>query len=310
VNTGLSRFVQEHPKASATMALALLSLVWGYNWIVSKRALEFAGALDFAALRTLLAAASLFGVLAVLRQSSALRDPRGAFILGLLQTTGFISLTLLALASGGAGRTAVLVYTMPAWVIVLTVLVLHERVHAMQWLTVALALSGLLLMFGAVSLTASWPSLWYALLAAFCWAAGTLFAKRMQTRHRCDVLVLTAWQMLLGGLPLALLALAWPGPPITWSPYFAFALAYNALLGGALAWTLWLFALAKLPAGVASLGTLLTPVIGVMAAWLELGEIPDTTELLGMLVIVGSLALVSGQAIHAHRRINPVTGQE
>jgi drug/metabolite transporter (DMT)-like permease len=298
-----------HPRLAATFALFILSLVWGYNWVVSKRALTYAGALDFAAMRTLLAAASLFGVLAVMRQTSALKDVRGAFILGLLQTTAFISLTLLALVGGGAGRTAVLVYTMPTWVILFSHLVLRERTPPMQWLAVLLAIAGLALLFGAVPDATGW-SLTLALLAAMFWAAGTVFAKQLQARRRCDVLVLTAWQMLLGGLPLALVALALPGPSIHWTPYFAFALAYNALLGGALAWTLWLFALAKLPAGVASLGTLLTPVIGVLAAWLELGEIPDAAELIGMLVIVGSLTLVSAQAIRDHRRVNPVMAQE
>jgi drug/metabolite transporter (DMT)-like permease len=149
-----------------------------------------------------------------------------------------------------------------------------------------------------------------ALAAGGLWAAATLYAKRLQNRRDNEVLALTAWQMLLGGIPLAVLALVWPGPAIQWSPYFAFALLYNALLGGALAWTLWLFALARLPAGVASLGTLATPAIGVLSAWLELGEMPTAGEAAGMLLIGAALALVSWQAIRAHRRISPAAAQE
>ena len=288
----------------------MLSLVWGYNWVVSKNALDYAGALDFAALRTLLAAASLFGVLVAFRRPLTLPDVPGAFVLGLLQTTAFIGLTLFALHAGGAGRTAVLVYTMPAWVIVFARVALHEHIDRAQWVAVVLALIGLLLLFGTVPVGTGFAGMLYASLAALFWAAGTLYAKRRQTRRRCDVLLLTAWQMLLGGLPLALVALALPGPEIRWTPYFAFALAYNALLGGALAWTLWLFVLARLPAGVASLGTLATPAIGVLAAWLELGEIPGNGEIAGMLVIAAALTLVSWQAIRVHLRVNPVSGQE
>jgi drug/metabolite transporter (DMT)-like permease len=52
----------------AALALITLSVVWGYNWVVSKAALAYASAADFAALRTLLAAVSLFVVLALLRR--------------------------------------------------------------------------------------------------------------------------------------------------------------------------------------------------------------------------------------------------
>lgn len=299
-----------HPRLAAAAALAVLSLVWGYNWVVSKRALDYAGALDFAALRTLLAALSLFAVLALLRRPLALKDVRGATVLGLLQTTGFISLTLFALVAGGAGRTAVLVYTMPAWVILFARVVVHEHVTANQRAALALALAGLALMFGVLPHGAALVSMLLALGAGALWAAATLYAKRLQAGRGMDVLTLTAWQMLLGGIPLALLALAWPGPAIQRSPYFVFALLYNALLGGALAWSLWLFALARLPAGVASLGTLATPAIGVLSAWLELGEVPTASEAAGMLLIGAALALVSWQAIRAHRRISPAAAQE
>jgi len=306
----MANFAARHPRLAATLALAVLSVVWGYNWVVSKAVLQFAGPLDFAALRTLLAAASLFGLLVALRRPLALKDVRGAFVLGLLQTTGFIALTLLALVHGGAGRTAVLVYTMPTWVILFSGLVLNEKTRPAQWLAVALALVGLALLFGTVPDARTLSSTLLALLAALFWAAGTLYAKRLQTRKRGDVLLLTAWQMLLGGLPLAFAALAVPESGIRWTPYFVFALVYNGLLGGALAWSLWLFALARLPAGVASLGTLSTPAIGVLAAWLELGEIPTRGDIGGMLLIAVALALVSMQAIGAHRRMLPAMAQE
>lgn len=302
--------LRRHPRLAAVLALVVLSLIWGYNWVVSKTALDYASAADFAALRTLLAAVSLFAVLVALRRPLVLKEVRGAFILGLLQTTAFIGLSLLALRYGGAGRTAVLVYTMPAWVILLARLVLHERVRTGQWIAVALALLGLALLLGMAPAEADFTGMLFALLAGLAWAAGTLYAKRMQNRAPRDVLALTAWQMLLGALPLALVALVLPGPPIRWTPYFALALAYNALLGGALAWTLWLYTLARLPAGVASLGTLATPAIGVLSAWLELVEVPNTGEIAGMLLIAVALGLVSWQAIGAHRRVNPAIAQE
>ena len=65
------------------------------------------------------------------------------------------------------------------------------------------------------------------------------------------------------------------------------------MLGNALAWLLWLFALRRLSAGAAGLGTLATPVIGVAAAWLQLGERPTAGEAAGMTLIIVALAIVS-----------------
>ena len=47
----------------------------------------------------------------------------------------------MALAGGGAGRTSVLVFTMPFWTMLMAWPVLHERVRGTQWLAVAFALS-------------------------------------------------------------------------------------------------------------------------------------------------------------------------
>ncbi len=41
------------------VALALLALIWGYNWVVMKKSLQFMGPFDFNALRMLLGGAAL-----------------------------------------------------------------------------------------------------------------------------------------------------------------------------------------------------------------------------------------------------------
>ena len=97
-----------------------------------------------------------------------------------------------------------------------------------------------------------------------------------------DVLTLTTWQMVIGCLPLIALALltgsGWP----QWTAGYIFGLAYTAVLANAFAWVLWLYALHHLSAGAAGLGTLAIPVIGVVAAWIQLGEVPSGFEAAGM----------------------------
>lgn len=283
-------------KAAATfLAIACFSAIWGYNWVVMKRALAYAGPLDFAALRNLLGALSLFAVLLVLRRPLAPVATGWTLLLGLLQTAGFSGLAFAALVWGGAGKTAVLTYTMPFWSLLLSRWLLGERIARAQWPPILLAFAGLALVLLARGPGAAGAQL-AALLAVgagFLWAASAVVAKKLRARHQLDLISLTAWQMLWGSLALVALALAVPSRPIEWSAYFVGALVYNVLLATALAWLLWLYVLQRMNAGMAAMATLAIPVIGVLAAALELGERPGAGEAAGMALIGAGLAGLS-----------------
>jgi len=125
-----------------------------------------------------------------------------------------------------------------------------------------------------------------------------------------DLLAFTAWQMLIGSLPLVVVGLTVPAAPIQWTPYLIGGLAYNVVACNALAWLLWLFALQRLPAGVASMISLLAPVIGVLAAWIELAEVPSRLELTGMILIASALAIIAVHSMRKHEEVDPAIGQE
>lgn len=283
------------------LALALLALIWGYNWVVMKIGLEYAEPVTFAALRTFLAALGLLVVLAALRRPLRPVAIGYTVVIGLLQTTGFVGLLMLALQSGGAGKTSVLTYTMPFWLLVLAWLFLGERVRGVQWVAVALALAGLLLVLGPWRLEGTLSSV-LAVSGAVCWAASAIVVKRLQARRHVDLLSLTTWQMLFGSLPLVALAFVLPQSGPEWTGVFVLTLVYNVVLGNAVAWLLWLYGLRTLSAGAAGLGTLITPVIGVAAAWLQLGERPDAWEAAGMALIIAALTVVTVRGLLAGGR--------
>ncbi|MDP2246868.1 MAG: DMT family transporter, partial [Nitrosomonadales bacterium] len=150
-----------------------------------------------------------------------------------------------------------------------------------------------------------------AVLAGISWALAVMLAKKLHQRTPdLDLLSLTAWQMLFGSLPLVVAAFLIPAPPINWTPYFIGAVIFNAVLCNALAWILWLYALQRLEAGVASMVTLLAPVIGVLAAWWELKEQPSHGELWGILLILGSLVIISIRGMKKHQKTDPAMAQE
>ena len=110
-----------------------------------KQALAYSGPFAFSALRYLLGTLVLFAVLLVRRAS--LRPPPWlpTVMIGLAQTTGFQLLVQSALVEGGAGRTALLAYTMPFWVVLLGWLLYRERPSARLWSGLAIAAAGLVL---------------------------------------------------------------------------------------------------------------------------------------------------------------------
>jgi drug/metabolite transporter (DMT)-like permease len=282
----------------AFIALALLSIIWGYNWVIMKEASHYAGPFTFAALRTVFGTLALFAVLALRRQS--LRPPvlGATLLLGLLQTAGFTGFSQWALVSGGAGKTAVLTYTMPFWLLLLAWPLLHERVRGWQWASIAIAAVGLMLILEPWQQQGSVASEALAILAGLSWAASAIVAKRIRSRVRVDLLALTAWQMLFGALILTVAAWLVPAAPMVVNESLVWAVAYTAILGTGLAWLLWLYVLDRLPAGIAGMGSLAVPAIGVLAAWLELGERPGEAEVLGMLLIGLALTHLARVGMH------------
>ena len=285
----------------AFLALALLSLIWGYNWVFMKRVLDYVDPVDFTALRVLFGTLALFVVMAMRGVSFRLVAPRQTIVLGLLQCGAFSLLIQLAVVNGGAGKTAVLVYIMPFWLLPLAWLLLDERIRGFQWAAIGLGALGLFLVLEPWALQASLASNALAVLASIIWAISAVYAKRLRSKVRLNVLSLTAWQMLFGTIVVCAVALILPSRPIEVSAYFIGALAYNALLATGLAWLLWLFVLDRLPAGVAGLSSLGVPAVGVLSAWIELAEQPSAAEGAGMLLIAVALALLSWLGIRPRR---------
>src|SRR3569623_522014 len=149
----------------ALAALFALALIWGYNWVVMKRALAYMGPFQFAAARMLLAALMLFAVVIVTKRPWRPRALPQTLLIGLLQTCGFSALIMWALLAAGA------------------------------------ALAGLTCILEPWHLHGSLLSDVLAVAAGLCWALAVILAKRLQRRGPAvDVLEITARQKMMGAL--------------------------------------------------------------------------------------------------------------
>ena len=267
-------------------ALAALVLIWGYSWVVMKIGLRHAHPLDFAALRIGLGALLLFALVKARGQPLALSRYRMALLLGMTQVALFVALSHFALLYAGPGKTSVLVFTMPFWMIVFAHFIIHERMRGPQWIAVGLAFAGLVLIVAPWELTSLTGSL-LAVAAGAVWAISAVLSKRWPTP--ADPLIFTAWQLLFGFAALAALAFIHPHAGVRWDAEFVLALAFSTIFGTAIGWWLWTYVLAHTPAGITGLNSLGIPVIAVASSALQLGERPPALELAGMLAILAAL---------------------
>src|SRR3569623_768009 len=137
----------------ALAALFALALIWGYNWVVMKRALAYMGPFQFAAARMLLAALMLFAVVIVTKRPWRPRALPQTLLIGLLQTCGFSALIMWALLAGSLAKRlqrrgpAVDVLAFTAWqmfmgalpLLVLASVIPAPPTHWTPYLVVALA---------------------------------------------------------------------------------------------------------------------------------------------------------------------------
>jgi probable blue pigment (indigoidine) exporter len=269
----------------ATTALGFAAMVcWGVAYVPSAWLVETWPPLLAAGARLGLGGAILLGLLAV--AGRPLRPGVGPAVVGwlaLTQTVLFYGATFWGIAHAGAGLAAVLANTDALFVAVLAAVVLGERLWAVQWTGLAVGLAGATVVVWEGPL---WPPEVSAAAVvvvggAVAWSVGTVVVAR-GVRAAGDPLALAGWQMLVGGLTLAVAGLvAEDAPRAAGGREIALVLGL-AVVGSAVPFALFYLALTRAPAAEVSAWFFLVPIIGVLTAWPLLGEEPTVRLLVGM----------------------------
>ncbi|MGH8118856.1 MAG: DMT family transporter [Rhodanobacteraceae bacterium] len=269
----------------------VLTVIWSFGWMTMKVATRYAGPFTFSAERWIVATVVLFAWMALRRQS--LRPPPWGptILIGLTQTMSFQALSQLALMTGGAGKVALLAYTMPFWMVPLAWWWLRDPPGPRRLACSAIAAAGFVCVIEPWRPLGAPLGIALAIAGGLAWAIGAVLSKRVFQQHpEVGPLQLNAWQMLIGALGSSVLMLAIPGPATHWTFAYGGALFYNGVLSSAVGWTLWAFVVQRLPAHVAGLTSLAVPVLVVLLAWGLMGENPSGAEWIGVVLI--SVALL------------------
>lgn len=273
--------------------LLVTSVGWGLNWAAMKFLLTQWPPLFARGLSGVVAAAVMAVLAASVGQSLRISwhsVPQLVASAGcsVFAWMGFSTLSLLWLT---AGQAAMLVYTMPVWAMLLAWPLRGHRPHATGVLGLALCMGGIGLLsraHGASFGLAQWPGVAFALGAAALFALGTVALRPLPLGPFAQL----AWQLAIGCTPMLAYGIAFEHPEFAaLSVIGVGAFTYMTVFAMGVCYLAWFAALRRLPPSTAALGTLVTPVVGVVAGAAFLGEALGASQWLALALVLAGVAL-------------------
>ncbi len=271
------------------LALAVVA-VWGTNFVVIKLALGHLPPLLFAALR--FGMAFLPAVFFLPRPAVAWRN---LALYGVLIGVGQFGLLYLAMrGSISPGLASLVIQTQVFFTIGIAMWRTRERMQGFQWLALALATSGMLVIGLHTDGSTTVVGLLMVLTAALSWAGGNITAKEAGS---INMLAYVVWSSAIAAPILLFLSLCFEGwaaishslqqaSPATW-----LAVAWQAWGNTLFGYAAWGWLLARHPAATISPMALLVPVFGMATSALYLAEALPVWKLLAGALVLCGLAL-------------------
>lgn len=294
-------------RRTAFILLLIVIMAWGMTWVVNKELLKFLPPIWASFLRLPVA----FILLTILCVGSGRMvipvkaDLPVIFSVGWLHMVGFSVLVSFGMQYLPAGRSIVLGYTAPLWVVPAAWIFLGEKPGLRRWLGLFVGMSGLALILQPASMDWSSPDILLGhgliLLGAFLWAISIVYGRAH--RFVTSTFELLPWQLLLACLTQLLLALIFEGvPEIDWTPELILLLAYGNLISSALAYWAMNSVNRGLPASTTALALLGVPVVGLLSSKLFLSEPVDATLMIATALIIFGIAVGATSSIVLTRK--------
>jgi O-acetylserine/cysteine efflux transporter len=264
--------------------------VWGSNFVVIKHGVDVLPPLTFAALRFAFA----FLPLALFLP----RPPvpwRNLAVYGTLIGAGQFGLLFIAMKSDiTPGLASLVVQVQVFFTIGLSSWLASERVRAHQWLALALAASGLVVIGANAGGSATPLGLALVILAAMSWAGGNMVAK---AAGPVAMLPYVVWASLFPVPLLALLSALFEGPAAIaeglaradWTIWAA--VLWQSVGNTMFGYGVWGWLLARYPSASVAPLALLVPIFGISTSALALGEALQPWKLAATALVIGGLAL-------------------
>lgn len=265
---------------------------WGYSWVLMKMGLGYGEPFTFAAWRCGIAGVAMIIFVSVksikLPKVSKLPD---YFMIGMFQTTLMFGLMLYGMKYVTAGKTSVLLYTMPIWTMFMVHFYLKERLNRAKWIGVAIGTIGIICILGRDTFVHQDSEILIGELlvigGAISWAISNIWVKRRMGGE--NIYMVSTLQLTIGAIGLAILAISTEGLlVIDWNPHSLYILLFTGLIASAVDFTIWFYLLRNLDIKITTFSSMLVPVFGLLFDWAILGNRLDAGVIVGgALILIG-----------------------
>lgn len=278
--------MEDKLRPSVLAVTALPAVMWGSTYAVTQLWLPPGRPLFAATVRAL-----PVGLLMLLWLR---RLPHGSWwwragVLGGLNIGLFYALLFLAAYRLPSGLGATIVATAPMATMAAAWLLLREPPARVTVVASVVGLVGVALLVLQNGLDKPVDPLGLVAAVGSVLLASTGFVLTKRWSPPSDVLTVTTWQLVAGGILLLPIGLAVEGMPPALDLPAVLALAYLGLLGSGLAYVLWFRGLVHLGPTPTSIIGLVNPVVGVLLGVALLGETFGPVHLVAMLLVLGSV---------------------
>lgn len=211
------------------------------------------------------------------------------FLVGFFQTAGVMGCIFLSLRTITAGESSILTFSNPLMVIILGTIFLGIRFRLIQWIGVITGFIGVFITLG-FHLQLNVGTL-LGLGAALSWSIATILIKKWGSRF--NIWVLTAYQMLFGGILLLVMGVTVETPKLIINTTSAAIILWLAIMASIVQFAIWFYLLNKSDPGKTSAFLFLAPFFGILTGWLFLNEVVGWHVYLGGLLIFIGIFLVN-----------------
>lgn len=217
--------------------------------------------------------------------------------LGRIALAGLLGITIyhVALNFGevtvASGAASLIIAAGPVFTALLSTIFLRERLSVLGWLGIAIAFAGVAVISvsgsGGLRFT---PGALLILLSALSTAAYFIVSKPGLRKY--SAIEYTSYSIWAGTLPLLVFAPELIRQIPDAHPTATLAVIYLGVFPAAIAYVLWSYALARMPASLLSTFLYLSPVLAMGIAWMWLAEVPTALTIAGGLVAIVGVILV------------------
>ena len=295
--------MKQHKPALAVLAAGV---AWGVISLFV-RSLSAAGLspMQIALLRLLFSALIFFPWLALKDPGMLrirLRDIWMFIGTGIISLVFFYTLYFWTTVHSQASVAVVLLYTGPAFVMLLSALLFRERITGRKLLCLGMTILGCALVSGlAGGASLGLPVLLAGLGSGFFYALYTIFARFALRRY--DSMTVTAYTFLLGTLGALI-----PGDPagtariLAGSPILLLWVLGIALVSTAIPYYLYTWGLQHMDPGRAAILASVEPLVGAVLGMTAYGEPHGVPKLLGIALILAAILVLNGKEKESGKR--------